>query len=289
MDATVVVDKNFLQGASRDQVHSLMATYKIVMPGALFFELMTTDLVARRKCFSKLPSLINPVYLVDHIDFLLRYEIEEKRPCGLPSNHRLKINFKFNEGLSDDFYQLPLDAQMVLNSQARQVDKDVSKLIEFSETIPDIFPNLLAGTTAQQEANLADAHALIAKVEEVHKVYEALASPHHSMPFPKIKSEFGTWAHIRWLQVQMLFATDLYVRYRGRLREITTPNVLLKLEHDVHDAQILVLGVMEGALITREQKLQRWFRLLNPHSWEVLVSLNQNLSKEPHHQIGSDK
>jgi hypothetical protein len=51
------------------------------------------------------------------------------------------------------------------------------------------------------------------------------------------------------------------------LREIATPNVLVKLEHDVHDAQILALGVMEGALVTREQKLQRWFRLLRPDGW----------------------
>jgi hypothetical protein len=267
MPATVVIDKNFLQGASRDQVHSLMATHQLVMPGSLFFELMTTDLAARRKCFLKFPSVVNPVYLVDHIGVLLRHEIAEKRPSGLPSSHRLKFDFQFNEGLSYDSYELPLDAQTAVDAQIVDAAEDVAGLIDLSETIPDIFPVLLAGTAAQQAASLADVEALIARLEAVHEFYTCLESPDSSMPYPRIQADFGSWAHIRWLQVKMLFATDLYVRYRGRLREIATPNVLVKLEHDVHDAQILTLGVMEGSFVTREQKLQRWFRLLQPNGW----------------------
>ncbi len=267
MTATVVIDKNFLQGASRYQVHSLMTTHQLVMPGALFFELMTTDVAARRNCFSKLPSVVNPVLLVDHIGVLLRHEIVEKRPCGLPSTHRLQSNFQFNRGLSEDSYELPVDARTAVDSLVAETAEDVASLIDLSESVPDIFPGLLVGTAAQQAASLADVEALIARVEAVHEFYTRLESPDSSMPYPRIQAAFGSWAHIRWLQVKMLFATDLYVRYRGRLREIATPNVLVKLEHDVHDAQILALGVMEGALVTREQKLQRWFRLLRPDGW----------------------
>lgn len=62
----------------------------------------------------------------------------------------------------------------------------------------------------------------------------------------------------------MLFALNLYVRHQGRLKEQLTPKGWVRLEHDVHDAQILALGVLEGALATSELKLQRWFSLLRP-------------------------
>ncbi len=62
----------------------------------------------------------------------------------------------------------------------------------------------------------------------------------------------------------MLFALDLFVRYRGGLRAQLTPRVRERLEHDVHDAQILALGVLEGAIATRELKLLKWWSILSP-------------------------
>lgn len=267
MAATVVIDKNFLQGASQEVVHSLMQRYELVMPGALFFELMTTDSVARRKCFSKLPPVVNPVHLVDHIGVLLRFEIAERRSCGLPSDHRVKFSFQFNERLSEESYKLPVDAQVTLDAQIADACEAAFSLIDLSETTPDLFPGLLVGTTEQQASEVAEVEKLIANVEAVPEFYSHLESPDPALPYPPIQHNPASWAHIRWLQVKMLFAADLYVRYRGRLRELATPNVLRKLEHDVHDAQILALGVMEGALVTREQKLLRWFRLLRPDGW----------------------
>lgn len=44
-----------------------------------------------------------------------------------------------------------------------------------------------------------------------------------------------------------------------------TPRQLLTLEHDLHDMQILILGVAENALATHERKLRTWFRLLAPN------------------------
>jgi hypothetical protein len=200
---------------------------------------------------------------------LLRDEITDKRPCGLPSTHRLQFNFQFNIGLSEDSYELPVDARAAVDSKIAETAEDVARLIDLSESTPDLFPGILDGTDAQQAASLVDVETLIARVDAVHEFYTRLESPDSSMPYPRIQADFGSWAHIRWLQVKMLFATDLYVRYRGRLREIakSNTNVLVKVEHDVHDAQILALGVMGGALVTRERKLQRWFRRLRPDGW----------------------
>ncbi len=83
-------------------------------------------------------------------------------------------------------------------------------------------------------------------------------------PLPPAETTTDDWALYRYLQMQMLFALDVYVRYQGRRPEIASPAVFERMEHDVLDAQVAMLGCLEGALATRETKLKRWFRLVAP-------------------------
>ena len=72
------------------------------------------------------------------------------------------------------------------------------------------------------------------------------------------------WALYRWLQVQLLFALDVFVRYQGKSPDIENPRIYERMEHDVLDTQLLMLGCLEGAFATREKKLKRWWSLLCP-------------------------
>jgi len=56
----------------------------------------------------------------------------------------------------------------------------------------------------------------------------------------------------------------VYVRYRGALPETLSPSTYERMEHDVLDAQVFMLGCLEGAFATREKKLKRWWSLLCP-------------------------
>lgn len=247
----------------------LAASHKLIMPGALFYELMTTSLEARRKCFAKLPPTENPVILVDHIGVLLAYEASKNRPAGQPSGHRIGIRFRFNQLLISDDYVLPAEAQLAVDEQTIDVAQDVQRLIALAETIPKLFPDLLSGSSAERANSRRRAEHAVSHLDEIHHFYSALKAsdgyPEHPCTFGKL----GKWAHIRWLQVVMLFAIDLHVRYQGKLRGGLTPKVLEKLEHDVHDAQILALGALEGAIATSELKLFRWFSLLRPNGIAV--------------------
>ena len=109
-----------------------------------------------------------------------------------------------------------------------------------------------------------DAETLIANAHAVKDFYDTLEAPGPGHTYPKISGAPEDWAHIRHLQILMLFAADLHVRYGRKIRGLLSPNVLLKIEHDVHDAQILALAVLEGAIATNEKILVRWFKLLNP-------------------------
>lgn len=260
----VILDKNFLQGVPARLILELAGSRQLVMPGALFYELLTTDPEVRRKCFAKLPLGENPVMLVDHIGVLLRKEIDTKRPAGLPSDHRLNFRFCFNRALSDADYRLPAEASEAVRDLERDIAADVNRLVELSEQVHGFFPHLLSGTTQQQNVSLAEAEQAIGDPEQVLSFYQQLECPDPTTSFPVINTLPGDWAHIRWLQVLMLFAMDLYVRYRGGLRKNLTSKTLIRLEHDVHDAQVLAMGALEGAIATQEIKLLRWWSILRP-------------------------
>lgn len=264
MNRGVVLDKNFLQGMSRQEVHDLASSHRLVMPGALFYELLTTSVDARRNCFGKLPQTDNPVLLVDHIGLLLKYELRQGVPCKKPSGHRYQIRFRFNKLLLTEDYEFPEEAKLAIAEQTEEANEDVQRLIDLSEVTGKLFPKLLTGTTREQYAERSRAEAAISQLEQIHRFFSALRSPNAEHPFPVIKSCFRKWAHLRWIQVLMLFALDLHVRYRGKIREQLTPKLLVKLEHDIHDAQILALGALEGAIATNERKLLKWWALLSP-------------------------
>ena len=51
----LLIDKNILQGWPAEEVRQLGIDYQLLMPDVLFFELMSTDDIARARCFRKLP------------------------------------------------------------------------------------------------------------------------------------------------------------------------------------------------------------------------------------------
>lgn len=258
----IILDKSYLEGASRTAIQKLMRRRTLVMCGALFYELLDTSARQRTRCFSKLPAIENPLLLVENFGELMRHEIQTRLPSGRPSEYALAMRFRFNPVLMTETYQLPSDAREAMQDELQDLNSEALRLVDLSESSPSIFPNLLKGSDEMRAQAVADAQASVADPESLLAFYRELSSPDTSQPFPPVTGP--EWAHFRWLQVQMLFSVDLYVRYHGRLRANLTKNVLEKLEHDVHDAQALAFGILEGALATREQKLARWFKLLRP-------------------------
>lgn len=82
--------------------------------------------------------------------------------------------------------------------------------------------------------------------------------------FPPQRLVAEKWAIYRHLQVRFLFALDLYARFGTALAEPMSAANEQHIEHDVLDAQYMLIGVLQGALATQEKKLQRWFKLLQP-------------------------
>lgn len=263
MQPSIVLDKSYLQRATRAHVHELGASHRLLMSEALLYELLSKSADYRR-CFSKLPMVDNPVDIVWHVGGYLKREIEGHRRSPRPSEAKRDIDFRFNSRLLDEDYVLPPGAADELERQRLDLVSDIGTFKERALGMPSFFADAFIGSDGARQAARTNAEALIASAGSLLDFYEQLRAPKGIRRYPPRKLIDDSWAIYRWLQVQFLFALDLYARYGERLREPMSESTHEKVEHDVLDAQYLLVGVLEGAFATEERKLQRWFSLLRP-------------------------
>ena len=281
MKPAVILDKSFLQGAPTDCIRALATTHRLVVSGALFYELLTGPEPGRSRCFAKLPQTDNPVELVDNVGRLMRVEMETQRPAGKPSSHREEMRFRFNPGLVKGNYAMPLEAQRALEDIGDATKSDVESFLERAIISPSFFPGLSMGSAADRVKARQEAEEAIADTERLLQFYAQLESPDPTTPFPPHALMNENWAILRWLQVNMLFGIDLYVRYSGNIPEEFSTKIYEKLEHDVHDAQVLILGCLEGAFATREKRANSMVAPSRPNRNAIRMTANQPMERTP--------
>jgi hypothetical protein len=264
MTQAVIIDKCFLQGAPASHVAALEKSHRLLMSDGLFYELLTGSEPGRSRCFAKLPVKDNPVEFVNHIGTLMRKEIDTHQPAGMPSQNKENIRFQFHPKLRTGNYEMPPEAQEEVDRMFAELSDDVIAFIERAKNTTDFFPDLFEGSQSERDLARANAENAIVEPGSLLAFYSQLQAPLGEKPLPPAAIVDESWAIYRWLQVQFLFALDVCVRYQGAVPETLTSKTFEKLEHDVLDAQVLMLACLEGGFATREKKLQRWWRLLRP-------------------------
>lgn len=259
----VVVDKSFIQGRTREAVHRFASQHRLLMTEALLFEMLSNP-QDRRACFAKLPSGENPVDIVLHRGAYLRKEISTRRPVPRPSTKVEKFRFQFNERLLREDYSLPIEAKAVLDEQRREVVADAQSAKSRALQMPSFFPELDARKSHVRRAARDEAEAQVVQPSALMDVYAGLRAPKGQRKLPPRRLISDDWAVYRWLQIDFLFCIDLYFRFGSALSDPMSPKSEQGIEHDILDAQYLLVGVLEGSFATHETKLQRWYRALLP-------------------------
>lgn len=262
---SLLIDKNYLQGSRAVDILQLMETHRLMMADTLFYELISSSEPGRSRCFAKLPPVENPVDLVIHLGGLLQREIHTHAPCGKPSANLETMRFRFNAALASRDYVLPPYAVEAIEEEERQLHSEVDSLLALVGTVPTMFPDLLMGSDADRAAQRTRVEAAIANdTASIRQMYAGFLPQPDAPSLPPAHLIDRNWAIFRWLQVRLLLVVDIYCRYGGNVPQHPTGRVFEKLEHDLQDAQYLVLGLLEGCFATREKKLRRWFSLLCP-------------------------
>src|SRR4051812_32998684 len=106
---TVVLDKNYLQSESAERIRQL-CTRGASMPDVLFFELVSNE-PDRDKCFRKLPQGENPLVLLRGVSDLMRMEVCNNRPCGVPSRNPEVTRYQFHKKLAEGTFRLDAEQE----------------------------------------------------------------------------------------------------------------------------------------------------------------------------------
>jgi hypothetical protein len=261
----VVIDKSFLDGASSVRMRNLCATHACLFTETLFFEAMTTGLLSRTRCFSKLPDKTNPVFLLPRSGTLIAFECEQQRPCGFLTEHRVRESFVFNAGLRDGTYVAPPEVERTLAQWRADVETDTRSFLHRCQSVHEFFPELIGIEFTDFPAAIADARRRVGvDVELIRRIYAGIAAEGGAANAPSAAALGPEWFFFRWLQAQLLAALRMFQRYQCRIPDPPSTGVLLRAEHSMHDTDYVALAALTGVIATCDAEVAEDFQLLRP-------------------------
>ena len=257
MRPPIVLDKCYLQGSTQEEIHRLCADRTVLMPEALFFELLTTTEKVRTACFRKLPATENPVELVTHVGTLLAHERETHTPATPVYERRPKMRFVFNTKLATGDFVFTDQQRAGIKEWEADVAESVADFKERASVTDKWFPSLTGYKPGMPKDRINELRQAVASDRQmIRDIYSAIR--HES--FPPASALDEQWAFYRWIQVQLLAILEYIRRYGiGNALEASW-----RIPNDVIDMQYTVTGALVGALASRDAAVQETFKLLCP-------------------------
>lgn len=260
----IILDKNYLQGIPQSKFQELSEQVQFIMPDALFYELIKDDDPVRSGYFRKFYQKSNQI-LVPSVPELLREELAEHKPAGLPSEYLLpEESWQFNPELLKGTYILTDDDKATIREIDAELDGDAERLMDF-DGLESLFPGIRTGTDEERKNYKSECEQYIANNIEKLSNFLSKIEPQDGATMPPSDILNKSWTLIRWLQIRLLFSLDIYDRrYDGADYSECTPKTKEKIKHDVLDMWYLILGVLQRGFATKEKKLVRFYKLLCP-------------------------
>lgn len=263
--AEIILDKSYLDAASPAQIKSLCADHKVLMPDVLFYELTTTDEASKSRCFNKFPAKANPVELIPNVGTLLRYELSKHR-AGTPLyDRREKVVFDFHNLLRTGTFQFTPEQVKARQNQEELVEHDTPNFFDLAMMVHVFFPYLNGMPYSQfpkavQEAKLQ----MSSNTDKVCEIYARLLE--HDAPPNAVKASAldSTWTYYRCIQVHVIYSLDLLLRYQGQIPPNTSGKFWRTIEHEMLDAEYVILASLAGAPACNEKRVIERFLLVRP-------------------------
>ena len=268
----IIVDKSYAQGAR--SLSSFQRSWCLLFPDAFFFEVASTDPQARERCLAKLREVHGHggLRVAPNVGELLRKEIHDLNRAGPPSDNLIG-------GLDlDAFFSIKFDIlskarREALQSTEADFGQDINGLITRTQMLQRCFPSTCEGTTANRREAFRLVRQTVADDREFLLSFFADFVCHgaHTPPGAPLLAEIarnGTlgpeWTIYRWLQVQLLYGLEWLEKYPKLAANTLMPKQRERLQHDVIDMEYVVLGVLQGALATKDKRMAAMFMLLQP-------------------------
>lgn len=273
--AHIVLDKSYLQGASPDKIISLCDEHTVMMPDVLFYELTTTKEDSMRDCFNKFPDRDNPVELIPNIGSLLKYEWEMHKSCVPLYERRERITFRFNRRLRAGRYQFQGKQLKAKESEMQVVDNKTREFFDLAMIAQDTFYPHLSNLQGVDYSNAINdiKERISTNNEEVCGIYRRMFTGNVEHKPPIKSSDLNSnWATFRWVQVRMIYSLDLLLRYKGQLPTQPTQKFWCRIEHEMLDAEYVMLGSLALGLASNDTGLVSCYKRICPEGELLTIS-----------------
>ncbi|MDE0039038.1 MAG: helix-turn-helix transcriptional regulator [Gammaproteobacteria bacterium] len=268
----IIVDKSYVQAAG--SLSEIQRNWSLLFPDAFFFEVASTNPSARQSCLSKLRELRGNggVYVVSNVGELFRKEIHDLVCAGQPSENLVQ-GLDLDAFFGAQFDDLTKARRDALALTEIEFDQEVDALIEKANTLHGHIQGTSNGSTEQRKKAYGLARQEVAQDRDfiVKFFAEVLCGGAYAPPGARFLMQiaqtgaFGPeWALYRWTQVTLLYALELLEKHGQLAPEKLTTKQREKFQHDVIDMQYVVLGVLQGALASKDKRMRAMFKLLRP-------------------------
>jgi len=252
----IVLDKSFLYRSGSQKISHLCFSNQVLMPEALFYELLTTSSENRAKCFRNLPAADNPVMLIKNVGYILRTEVKNKMPFTDIKDASHNIRYIFNNKLIDPNHEFTCEQKNTISTWRADIHSRIEDFKQKAAVVSGWFPAVKHFKAGSNREPIEKAKLLLCKDHSVVKsIYEQIR--HQSFPETDLIDE--RWALFREIQVQVIAALD----YVGKYGDNNPLIVSKKIENEYMDLEYCITALMVGALASYDKgMIQRFLSIL---------------------------
>lgn len=256
----IVLDKSYLHRAGPKKIADLCSSHKVLMPEALFYELLTTTLEKRAKCFTNLPNVDNPLVLVKNVGFILRAEVEKKTPFADIKDVSVNIRYIFNRNLVNPNHEFTNELKHSISKWKEDINLRIEDFKQKAAVVSDWFPNVKGFVAGSNPKPIEKAKQLVCRDSSViRKIYDQ--TRHDSFPEADLVDE--RWALFREIQVYVLAALDYVCRYGDNKPDAISK----KIENEYLDLEYCITALLVGALASQDNGMITRFKSIKPNGF----------------------
>lgn len=268
----IVIDKSFLQSASQEVFAELLQNHILLMPQTLLYEILTTEKEKRLKCFWKIPDIDNPFVLLNKLEDVYQFEIENHKIWTICKDLYVDIPYRFGRKLKDPNFEIRQEDEKNILEWDEEINDRTNDFIELSKIAKDKFPELSNYNPGQSVVPINNAKNKIYSdyncVLEIYSIYADLSIELYvEKPLPDKNLITLDWAVFRWLQIRLILSLDYLAKYGCDDKlSISFKNV----KNDMLDGEYLFFACLFGALATTDKVMIERFKMLKPEG--VLIT-----------------
>ena len=252
----IIVDKSFVIGSSLDELKNLSKDNNLILPAVLAYELSTTEKKDQSKvAWAKLNTISKNIKLIERINDLMKYEIENQKPFGNIEDFFCEFSFSVDDAILNS--EFTKQQKFIINRLKIEWEKegfDNYKIIS-----SNVFFDLPEIQNIKGQSSV-DYLPFLEKVANDEDLIKNIYTEIKPKKFPPVKKLNKNWAIFRYLQMNIMAGIEYTRKYGIGNINVKSKNAI----NDNLDLEYTMLGVLCKNIASNDEKIKLFFKLCCP-------------------------